>query len=525
MQRGEQRGVQRGVQRGEQRGAIKSKIFRAAKVIGKLAKQSATYGVSTILGRLLSYLLTPYYTRLFTTDEYGIITDLYALIPFALVLFTMGLESGYFRFAARAESEGVSRADIRRRKKRLYATTWGLTCLVSVAFTGFVVFNIEEVNRLMGEAYMQQPYLAPLVACVIMFDVMTALPFARFREQGEVKKYVMLNMLNIVLQVGLAILYGSIGLFDTPLGVGWVLLANLPASMITFALAVTLARPYVLPLIDWRLMCRVVIYSMPLLLSGIAATATDFLDRQLIKYIAPENAMAQLGLYGAVAKIAVVMTLFTQMYRLAAEPYFLANFKKEEFVESNAEAMKYYIIATMTIFLGITLSSDLFMYIVGSDFREGETILPVILLSNLLMGVWLNLSFWYKREERTRYALVITLWGLVVSVVANIFMIPPFGYEGAAWARLISQVAMVGISYSLMRRHFPIPYDLRRIGEYVLVCGAVCGVGVWIESVWSGLGASLMICMVLVVSYLGFVLYREGVDFGAALERIKLRKR
>ncbi len=494
-------------------------------MLKKLVKQSATYGVSTILGRLLSYLLTPYYTRLFTLDEYGVITDLYALIPFALVILTMGMESGYFRFAARAEDDGANPADIERGKSRLFASTWGLTILVSMAMAALVIFNADGVSRVMGEAYVAQPYLVSLVAGIILFDVLAALPFARFRERGEVNKYVLLNLLNIVLQVGLAVLFGVVGLFDSPIGVGWVLIANLVASGVTFLLAAALSRPYVLPRIEWSLLSSVVVYSAPLLLSGIAATATDFIDRQLIKYIAPEGAMTQLGLYGAVTKIAVVMTLFTQMYRLAAEPFFLANFKKEEFLESNAAAMKFYIIATMTIFLGITLSKDLFMYIVGSDFREGAGILPVILMSNLLMGVWLNLSFWYKREERTKYSLQITFVGLVVSIAFNFMFIPHYGYEGAAWARLASQIAMVLFSYRLMRRYFPIPYDLKRIGEYVALGCLLYGAGYWVERQGVDLFANLLVCGVLMTIYLGFVAVREKIDLSSAFRRLIRRDR
>ncbi len=490
-------------------------------MLGKLVKQSATYGVSTILGRLLSYLLTPYYTRLFVPSEYGVITDIYALIPFALVVLTLGMESGYFRFAARAESEGVDGADVERRKGVLFSSTWGITILISLLFAGGVISNNELFSRWMGEAYVVQPLLVSLVAGIVFFDVVAAIPFARLREQGKANSYMMLKLLNIVLQVGLAILFGVVGLFSTPFGVGWVLVANLVASVVTLLCVVAMSRPYVLPRIDWSLIGMVVVYSLPLLLSGVAATATDFLDRQLIKYIAPVGAMAQLGLYGAVTKVAVVMTLFTHMYRLAAEPFFLANFKKEEFVESNAAAMKYYIIATMTIFLAITLSVDLFMYLVGSDFREGATILPVILMSNLLMGVWLNLSFWYKREEQTSYALHITLWGLVVSVALNVVLIPKYGYEGAAWARLVSQVVMVVISYALMRHHFPIPYDLRRIAEYVILCGVLCGVGLWVEVMFGGLLTAVAICLLSVAIYLAYVVRREGVDVASALKRLR----
>ncbi|MFI3304900.1 MAG: oligosaccharide flippase family protein [Rikenellaceae bacterium] len=493
-------------------------------MLEKLAKQSAIYGVSTILGRLLSYLLTPYYTRLFAPAEYGIITDLYALIPFTLVILTMGMESSYFRFGAKSEEEGRTLEEVASGKRRLFATTWGVTILCSVLFTLVATLFREPISAAMGAVYISQPELVMWVALIIMFDVSTAIPFARLRERGDAKLYVLLKLLNIVLQVGLAVAFGAAALFASDIGVGWVVIANLIASVVTFVVTVAVSHPYTLPHIEWRVLSRILIYSLPLLLSGVAATATEFIDRQLIKHLTPADAMSQLGLYGAVTKIAVVMTLFTQMYRLAAEPFFLSNFKKEEFVESNAAAMKYYIIATVAIFLGITLFKDLFALIVGRDFREGVYILPIILCSNLLMGVWLNLSFWYKREERTEFALYITVLGLATTIVANLYFIPRWGYCGAAWARFVSESAMVCVSYLLTRRYFPIPYDLPRIAEYFAVGGLIYFASTKISE-WDG-GVAMSICsgVVLLSLYATFAVVRERIDVVAMCRSIFKRR-
>ncbi|MFR9651072.1 MAG: oligosaccharide flippase family protein [Rikenellaceae bacterium] len=468
-------------------------------MLRKLAKHSAIYGVSTILGRLLSYLLTPYYTRMFSPSEYGVITDLYAMIPFVLVLLTFGMESSYFRFAAKAEDEAG--------KRRLYATTWGITTLLSSIFiVALLLFN-QPISAAMGAVYLDSPLLLPLVGWVILFDVLTCVPFARLREQGKSGSYVVIKLLNIILQVGLAILFGINGLFSSSFGVGWVVVANLVASVITFFLAGSVAG-FVLPRLDRRLTIPILIYSFPLLLSGVAGTATDFIDRQLIKYLTPVGAMAQLGIYGAVTKIAVVMTLFTQMYRLAAEPLFLANFKKDEFERSSAEAMKYYIIFTVAIFLGISLFRDIFAFIVGSEFREGLYILPVVLASNLLMGVWLNLSFWYKRSGDTRYGLYITLVGMVVSVGVNIVLIPIMGYFGAAIARLACESVMVLVSFTLSQRYSAVRYDLGRIGTYILLGGAIYAVS---TAITSGV-AYYLACVVMIALYVAFAIWREKID-------------
>lgn len=486
-------------------------------MLEKLAKQTAIYGISTILGRMLSYLLTPFYTRIFTQSTYGIITDVYALIPFALVVLTLGMESGYFRFAAKAEEAG---GDTEAAKRRLYATTWGITSLAALIFFAFIFLFRDSVSGLMGEAYAQHPMYTVTVAAIIMMDVMGCIPFSRLRERGEAGRFVILKLMNIVLQVALAFIFWGVGLFDTDFGVGWAFVANLAASVIT-TVAVTSAA-HTLPRIDPHLLGRVAVYSMPLLISGIAGTAGEFLDRQLIKYLIPLGSMAQLGIYGAITKIAVVMTLFTQMYRLAAEPFFLSSFRKEEFKEMNAAALKYFVLASMLIFLGITLFKDVFALIVGADFREGMHILPTVLFANVLSGVWLNLSFWYKREEKTIYALWVTLTGVACSVACCIFLIPRLGYEGAAWSRFAAEAAMVAASIALNRIHYPTPYSFLRIGEYIAAALAVFA----FSEIFTPGNAVLryMENSLLFLAYLAYTVRRERIDM-KSLIRSAVRRR
>ena len=488
-------------------------------MLEKLAKQTAIYGISTIVGRFLSYLLTPYYTRVFGQAEYGIITDIYALIPFALVVLTMGMESGYFRFAAKADAAG---GDVKAAKKRLFSTVWGITSLAAAAFFIAVAALREPISRAMGEAYVAHPEYVMLVGAIVMFDVVSCIPFSRLREQGRAGRFVTLKMLNIVLQTGLAFAFGAMGLFATEFGVGWAFVANLAASVITF-LSILPTTERTVPKVDWLLLATVFSYSLPLLVSGVAGTANEFIDRQMIKYLVPENAMAQLGIYGAITKIAVVMMLFTQMYRLAAEPFFLANYRKDDFKTMNAAALKYYIIASMLIFLGIALFKDLFALIVGRDFRQGIFILPVVLGANVLSGVWLNLSFWYKREERTWLAIAVTFVGLIFTVLCNILLVPKYGYYGAAWARLASEAAMVAVSYWLNRKYYPTPYPMARIVEYVAVAMAVYGASVAGEQ-WIGQPIAIYALNALLVgSYALYVVRRERIDVVAMVRSILRR--
>ncbi|MBP3547456.1 MAG: polysaccharide biosynthesis protein [Alistipes sp.] len=479
-------------------------------MLEKLAKQTAIYGISTIVVRFLNYLLTPYYTRIFDQGEYGIVTDIYALIPFALVLLSMGMESSYFRFTTRAEEEG---GDIAAGKRKVFATTWGVTSLNAVIFFLVVWLLNAPISRAMGTAYVAHPEYVTIVAAIVMVDVWTMIPFSRLREQGRAMRFVLLKALSVLLNVSLAIGFGFAGLYATEFGVGWVLVANLIASVVTLA-ALLPTTNRITPRIDGALLKHIFVYSVPLLISGIAGTANEFIDRQMIKYLAPggeAEAMAELGVYGAIVKIAVVMTLFTQMYRLAAEPFFLSGFKKEQFKEANAASMKYFIMASMVIFLGIVLFRDVFALIVGRDFREGIDILPIVLASNVLAGVWFNLSFWYKREEKTKYAAYITFLGLAVTIALSFVLVPTMGYRGAAWVRLAAEAAMVVWSYTLCRKHYPIPYDLKRIGEYVAVTVVIYGASEWALA-GVGYGVHTALNVLLFSTAIAYAVWREKID-------------
>ena len=489
-------------------------------MLEKLAKQTAVYGISTIVVRFLSYLLTPYYTRIFGQETYGIVTDIYALIPLALTLLTMGMESSYFRFSAKAEEAG---GDVRAAKRRLFATTWGVTSLAAVVFFVLVASFRNGVAGLMGEAYAAHPEYVVWVGLIILFDVWACIPFSRLREQGRALLFVGIKALNVVMNVALAVAFGVAGLFATEFGVGWVFVANLIASVVTW-LVILATVDRTVPKINWALLAAVFAYSLPLLVGGLAGTANEFIDRQLIKYLVPEGAMAQVGIYGATTKIAVVMMLFYQMYRLAAEPFFLSNFKKSDFVQMNAAALKYYVMASMLIFLGIALFRDVFALIVGRDFREGIFILPVVLGANVLTGVWLNLSFWYKREEKTSLAIVVTGAGLVSMLVFGFWCIPVWGYYGAAWARLASESTMVAVSWWLNRRFYPTPYDWRRIGEYVAAALAVFAVCEAVTACGDNKLIAYAFNIVLFAAYALYLVRRERIDVAALVKAALKRK-
>lgn len=463
--------------------------------IRTLASQTAVYGISSIVARLLNYLLTPYLTYgILSKSEYGVITDMYALIPLALVVLTMGLESGYFKFAGAVGSD----------KGRIFRSLWGTTLLASAVFFGFVLLFRGDIASVTG--YGDEPYYITLVGAIIALDVASALPFARLRQEGRPAMFVGVRVTSVVVNVALTVVFYSIMHEQGPV---WAFVANLIASGLTLLILLPGVRN-LLPRIDLRTLKPILIYSLPLLVGGIAGTANEFIDRQMIKYLMPSGeAMAALGVYGAVVKIGVVLLLFTQMYRLAAEPFFLAGFRKEDFVRTNAEAMKWFLIASIAIFLGIMLFTDVFALLIGSDFREGMYILPVVLVSNILAGVVLNLSFWYKQYGRTRFAIIVTGTGLLFTVVFNILLVPRLGYFGAALARLICEAAMVVLSYRLNRRHCPTPYPIKRIGEYLLLGTALYGIS--FATLLLPSAAKYSCNTVLLVIFAAYVLRREHI--------------
>ena len=482
----------------------------------KLAGQVAIYGISSVVARLLNYLLVPYYTRFMTPAEYGIITDIYALIPFALVVLTMGMESGYFRFAAKAEGEDE--------RRRVYATTWGAVLMAATLFLGAVLLFEEGLSSAMGYAGSDYVWIMGLI---IFFDVAGAIPFARLRQEGRALRFVTIRLLSVIINIGLCIWFYSaqpemFRFFAEPSDPGYAFVANLIASTLTFILLLLSCRG-TLPRIEPKRLKTIFLYSLPLLLSGIAGTANEFIDRQMIKFLMPaEESLAALGVYGAVVKIGVVMLLFTQMYRMAAEPFFLAEFKKDEFKNSNAEVMKYFVIVSLAIFLFITLFSDLFALIVGPDFREGMYILPMVLVSNALSGVVLNLSFWYKQTGATKYAIWITGTGLVFTVVFNILLVPVLGYAGAALARVICELAMVVLSYRLGQKHYPIPYNLKAIFTYVAVAAVLWGLSLLTTQLAPAL--KYLCNSAMLILFFVYAVRRERINIGGLVRSVLRRK-
>jgi len=433
----------------------------------KLLSQSAVYGVSSIVGRFLNYLLVPLYSRYFLPDQYGIVTELYSYAFFFSIILTYGLETGYFRFS---------------NKENYSENTVFSTCLVSLLVTGILFFILVAFFApALGSIlyYYDNYYLLVLLAAILAIDSFIAIVFARLRKFNKAWKFAGIKLFNIGINIALNILFivilpnlnvESLPWLQYDLGVGYILLANLIASIATLLLLV----PDLLKVkysFDFKLYKSILIYSFPLLFAGLAGAINEVADRIFLKFLIEpaSDSFYYLGIYGANAKLAILMTLFIQAFRYAAEPYFFSQKNQELVKVQNAIATKYFAIFCLAIFLMIMLFINFFKYFNGVKYHEGVIIVPVLLMSNMLLGIVFNLSFWYKIQDKTKYGAFVALVGAIVTILANIILIPYLGYIGAAYAALLSHLAMVVYSFYLNQKYYPIKYDLFSFFIYLII--------------------------------------------------------
>ncbi|MDD3875249.1 MAG: polysaccharide biosynthesis C-terminal domain-containing protein [Bacteroidales bacterium] len=443
--------------------------------IKKLAGQTAIYGFSSILGRLLNYLLVPIYTRVFIPSEFGVIAELYAYIAFLNILLTYGMETSFFRHYNNS-------AD----RNKVFSSSFISICLTSILF---FILIISFLNPLAGIIrYAANPEYLIWVALIVVLDAVATIPFARLRALNKPKKFAVVKLLNIGLNIGFNlffllfcpyILKNNISsqflspiinfFYNENIGVGYVFISNLIASGVTFILFV----PSIInakPIFDKKVWKTMIIYAWPLLLAGFAGIINETIDRILIKFLLPENiSMTQLGIYSACYKISIIITIFIQAFRFAADPFFFAESKNKNAKHIYALVMKYFIIICLLIFLGIMMYIDFIKYFVGDKYHDGLTVVPILLIANIFLGIYYNLSIWYKLSDKTIYGAYFSIFGAIVTIVLNLFWIPVWGYVGAAWATLICYFSMMVASYIIGQKNYKVNYDVKRIGFYFVL--------------------------------------------------------
>lgn len=442
--------------------------------LSKLISQTAIYGLSSIIGRFLNYLLVPLYTYRFNAAEYGVVSEFYAYAGFFAVVLVLGLETGYFRF----------------RQKPEYASNLVYSnAFTALLFTNLAVFaGIYAYQQTIADTlhYSAHPEYIVWFAGILALDAISALPFAKLRAENKAWRFAGIKMLEIFITIALncflLIGYPQIlalwpdnflaPYYQADLGIAYIFMANLFASIIKLLL---LLPDFPRLRIKFAILGGMLKYSLPMVIIGFAGMINEMLDRVILKQLLPYDLttnLRMLGIYGACYKLSILMSLFVQAFRYAGEPFFFAMAKQQDAKQAYALVMKYFILTGVFIFLLVTLYIDFFQYFIGAEFREGLAVVPVLLLANLCLGIYINLSIWYKLSDRTGLGALISILGSGLTIGLNILWIPHFGYMGSAWATLACYAFMVVLSWLLGRIFYPVPYPLGKISFYLLLgCG------------------------------------------------------
>ena len=432
-----------------------------------LAKDTAIYGVSSIVGRFLNYLLVPIYTISMpaSTGGYGVITNMYAITALLLVLLTCGMETGFFRFANKGDDDPI----------RVYSTTLLTVGSISLSFLAVCLLFLKPIAGVMG--YEEHPWYLGMMLIVIAMDAIQAIPFAYLRYKNRPIKFAALKMLFIFASIALNIVYF---VFMKGTDVGAAFLINLICTSLVMVCLISELRGSRYTL-DRDLVKRMFRYSFPILILGIAGILNQVVDKIIFPFVYPDEAEAavQLGIYGATSKIAMIMAMFTQAFRFAYEPFVFGKSREKDNRQMYAQAMKFFIIFTLLAFLAVMFYLDILRYVIGRDYWEGLKVVPIVMAAEMFMGVYFNLSFWYKLTDETKWGAYFSITACTIVILMNVFLIPVYGYVACAWAGFTGYAVAMLLSYFVGQKKYPINYDLKSIGGYVLLALVIYAVGEW----------------------------------------------
>ena len=480
-------------------------------ILGKLAGQTAIYGTSTIVARFLNYMLLPLYTYTLSTSDYGVLTEFMSYIAVLQVLLTLGLETGCFRFA---NKEGYE-------PRKVFSGAILAVSAVSAVFLLLMILFGKSLAVRMGYGGYWNIYI--YIGVILFADCFTAILFAKLRCESKAWKFAVFKTVKILTEAGTNLLlflwypgYAAAhpdnllsGLIPAVPDFSYPIFAIVVSCVVCLLLFIPeLFRLRLSP--DGTTLKRMLRYSLPLMVAGLPGVMNDFLDRILFRFFNVDDSLwrADLGVYQAGVKVAVIMSLFVQMFRFAAEPFFFSNTGQKDFKRVYASVMEYFVMFCMLIFLGVVFYLDVIELIVGRDFRAGMDIVPVMLLAYMMMGMLFNVSMWYKLSDRSSFAIYITLAGLVVTAVINICFLPVYSYHAAAWGHFASYLIMLVLSAVLGSKYYPIPYRWGRILSVIafalLLYGAAMAMPGSIPYGWT-----LALRTLLIGVYLGGLYFSE----------------
>jgi O-antigen/teichoic acid export membrane protein len=427
-----------------------------------LLGQTAIYGLPTIVGRLLNYFLVPLYTGVFAnTSDYGVISELYAWVAFLIVLLTFGMETAFFKYLNEREDKDTV-------FRNSFLTVLGINVLF---FLLLLIFSSTIAN---GMGYPDNSEFIMILGFVVCIDAITAIPMAKLRANHQAKRFATIHFSAIAVNIGLNLFFMLV-LFDPaePMtGILYILIANLLSSSVKVVgtykdfLGLKLA-------VNWELAKSMSKYAIPLVIAGFAGIANETLDRVMMKPLlvstgkTSKEALAEVGIYSAVYKLAMIVTIFLQAYRYAAEPFFFAQNKNKDRNKLYSKIMNYFIAAVCLVFLGVALNIDIFKEFIRNEaYWAGLGVVPILLVANVFLGIYFNQSIWYKLSGQTRFGAYIAIGGMTVTVLINVIFIPIYGYWASAWATLIVYGLQMVASYMLGQKYYPIKYNLRKFGLY-----------------------------------------------------------
>lgn len=489
--------------------------------IKALAGQTVVYGLGTIVPRLLNYLLTPFYVRVFVSGEYGQISELYAWIALLLAILTFGMETTFFRFSQKEESSKV----FNNAETIVLLITTIFLVLYGLFYKSFAALIHYEFNT----------HYVLLLGIIVALDAIAAIPFAMLRKENKAGRFSLIKTGNVLTNIFFNILFlviipeKSMMIAERIFGeqtslLIWVFISNILASLFNLImlspqlskLKLRLNKELVMPMLR---------YSFPILLISLVGMVNEVADKILIKYLVTipdettlaamnisgeEYAMQQLGIYSANFKLGVLMTIFIQMFRFASEPFFFGHAKDRNAPSLYAKVMTYFVIFCLLIFLGVMFYMDILQHFVGrkgSDYHEGLAIVPIILIANMLYGIVFNLSIWFKLSDKTYYGTIIAIIGSVVTLLCFFILIPKIGYMGAAIAHLACYCIMMLVSYFWGQRVLPIPYQIGRIAVYCMFAAILF----FVSTLTTELGIAIKLCIntMMLLLFIGFVVILE----------------
>jgi O-antigen/teichoic acid export membrane protein len=461
-----------------------------------LAKDTAIYGLSSIVGRFLNYLLVPLYTHVISAANggYGIVTNLYGYVALLLVILVFGMETTFFRFA---NNENERPNEVFSNAMLIIGTLVGI-------FLAIIFGGIEPISQWLG--YSEHPEYIQIMASIVALDALQAIPFSFLRFQKRAIKFASLKLLFIILNISLNLLYFVVlGHTD----VFYIFMLNLVCtSIITFFFLPELVK--MKWQINMQLLRRMLSYSWPILILGIAGILNQTADKMIFPLIYPnhEEGVVELGVYGACVKVAMIMAMITQAFRYAYEPFVFAQSRDKDKNETYAIGMKYFLIFTLLAFLCVMAYLPMLKYLVGEDYWAGLRVIPIVMAAEIMMGIYFNLSFWYKLIDKTIYGAWFSIAGCLVLFAVNIIFIPKYSYMACAWGGFAGYGTAMTLSYIVGQRKNPINYPLKSMAIYVGITLLFFSIMQALPNSWSPI-LRMAINTVLVIAFIGHIIYHD----------------